>query len=43
MEFAVQKAAWMDEEMMLKWIKEVWSPSTLTKGGQMTHLLLDEC
>jgi DDE superfamily endonuclease len=43
MEFAVQKSAWMDEEMMLKWIEKVWSLSTLAKRGYMTYLFLDEC
>jgi DDE superfamily endonuclease len=42
-QFAVQKADWMDEEMMLKWVEKVWRPSTLAKGGQMTYLLQDAC
>jgi hypothetical protein len=42
LQLAIQKAALMDEDMMLKWIKNVWRPFTLTKGGHMTYLLLDE-
>jgi DDE superfamily endonuclease len=41
-QFAVQKAAWMDEDMMLKWVDKVWQMATLDKGGCMMYLSLVE-
>ena len=39
LEYNVQKEAWMDMELMLCWIEQVWRPWTIGRGR--TYLLLD--
>ena len=38
---ATQSKAWMDEVLMLRWIKEIWIPHVMKKGGRESILCLD--
>ena len=38
---ATQSKAWMDEDLMVRWIKEVWFPYITSKGGRESILCLD--
>ena len=31
---ATQEKAWMDEDLMVRWIKEIWVPYITSKGGR---------
>ena len=37
----VQEKAWMNESMILDWVKRVWKPFTESKGG-LTLLIIDQ-
>ena len=39
--YFLQEKAWMDEQSMLKWIRQVWNPISNSQGG-IKLLLLDE-
>ena len=39
--YGVQLKAWMNEEVMLKWIERVWKPFTASKNG-LTMLIIDQ-
>jgi DDE superfamily endonuclease len=41
MEDGVQDRAWMDEILMLEWIKKVVKPAT--QHNRFSYLILDEC
>lgn len=38
---ATQPKAWMDEDLMIRWIKEIWVPYIIGKGGRESILCLD--
>ena len=38
---ATQQKAWMDEDLMVRWIKEIWVPYIISKGGRESILCLD--
>ena len=40
--YACQPKAWVDTDIFLQWIEKVWQPFALGKGGEPTHLLMDD-
>jgi hypothetical protein len=40
--YACQPKAWVDTDIFLQWIEKVWQPFALEKGGEPTHLLMDD-
>lgn len=43
LEYACQKNAWCDEEVMRKWIEKIYMPYVLNgRGSEFAHLLLDD-
>ena len=41
--YSCQPNAWVDTDIFLQWIEKVWHPFPLGKGGEPTHLIMDDC
>lgn len=39
--YSVQDKAWIDEELMLEWIRRVWAPWVQSKNLQQSYLIMD--